>query len=270
MHGEFKSVFKGTGLEFDDVRSYQYGDDIRRIDWNTSAKGHGTFIKTFVEEKDQSILFLLDVSASQDIGSKSARKIDVAKEIVGVLSLSAARQGSQIGLIGFSDQKELYIKPGKGSKHAYNIINSTYALEAKSKKTDLNAALVYTQSILKRKSIVIFISDFIDQGFDKHFKSMARKHDLICVHIHDVVESKLPNLGIIPLKDKESGKTMWVNSSFSSFKSRTSELVLNTMSNLSKLSRKNQVNYIEVSTGEDFVPKLISMFRQRNKVWKRG
>src|SRR4051812_18880971 len=143
MHGDFHSIFKGSGLEFDDVRAYQYGDDVRAIDWNVSAKGHGTYIKTFKEEKEQNIMFILDVSASQEIGKSKNQKIDIAKEICGVLSLSATKESGNVGVICYSDQKEIYIKPDKGAMHAYNIILRIFKLKPKSLTTDLNKCLKY-------------------------------------------------------------------------------------------------------------------------------
>lgn len=270
MHGEYKSIFKGTGLEFDDVRGYQYGDDVRRIDWNTSAKGHGVFIKTFKEEKDQSIFFVIDVSASQELGSKFDTKMNRAKEIMGVLTLAAVKQGSQVGAICFSDQKEAYIKPGKGIKHAYDLINQVFSLKPKAKKTNLNDALKYTLGLIKRKSIIILISDFIDEGYEKHYKSMANRHDFINIHIYDHIESKFPKLGIVPLKDKESGKRLWVNTSSSGFKKKTQHLLNRNISSLKTLGKKYQVDHIEIDTQEDYVPKLIELFKLRNLRWKRG
>src|SRR5687768_5745285 len=143
MQGDFHSIFKGSGLEFDDVRPYQYGDDIRTIDWNVSAKGHGTFVKTFKEEKEQNVFFLLDVSASQEIGTVQQKKIDIGKEICAVLSLSAVKESGNVGLICFSDQKELYIKPDKGMKHGYEIIYNIFKLKPQSIRTDLNKSLKF-------------------------------------------------------------------------------------------------------------------------------
>lgn len=175
MQGDFHSIFKGSGLEFDEVRAYQYGDDVRSIDWKVSAKGHGTFVKTYKEEKEQSILFLLDVSASQEIGTEGSQKLDVAKEICGVLSLSAIYEGSQVGLICFSDQKEIYLKPEKGEKHAYKLISLIKETAPNSKKTDINKSILYTLGILKKKSVVIMLSDFIDDNYEHNFQGLAKK-----------------------------------------------------------------------------------------------
>ena len=165
MQGDFHSIFKGSGLEFDDVRPYQYGDDIRTIDWNVTAKGHGTFVKTFREEKEQTIFFILDVSASQSIGSPGKTKVDISREICGVLALSGAKESSQVGLICFSDEREKFIKPKKGIGQAYELIYNLIKLESKSLKTNLNKAIVFALNSIKRRSVIVLISDFIDEGF---------------------------------------------------------------------------------------------------------
>ncbi|MEM6299577.1 MAG: DUF58 domain-containing protein, partial [Bacteroidota bacterium] len=167
MHGDFHSVFKGSGLEFDDIRQYQYGDDVRSVNWNVSAKGVGTYLNTYKEEKEQSVFFVLDVSASQKIGKKDQQKLDVANKICGILTLSALREDSSVGFLAFSDQKETYIRPNKGNKHGYQIINRMFSLNPESRKTDLKKALGLTLSTIRRKSIIILISDFIDEGYEK-------------------------------------------------------------------------------------------------------
>ena len=158
MQGDFHSIFKGSGLEFDDVRPYQYGDDIRTIDWNVTAKGHGTFVKTFKEEKEQTIFFILDVSASQNIGSPGKTKIDIGREICGVLALAGAKESSQLGLICFSDEREKFIKPAKGTVQAYQMIYTLAKLEPKSLKTNLNKAISFALNSIKRRAVIIMIS----------------------------------------------------------------------------------------------------------------
>ncbi|MGB3467860.1 MAG: DUF58 domain-containing protein [Cyclobacteriaceae bacterium] len=269
MQGDFHSIFKGSGLEFDDVRTYQYGDDVRTIDWNVSAKGHGTFVKTFKEEKEQSVFFLLDVSASQEIGNEGHQKIDVSKEVTAVLALAAIKENSQVGLICFSDQQELYIKPGKGQKHSYQVMSSIFSLKTRSKRTDLNGALKNALNLIKKKSIIILVSDFMDEGYEQKLKAMARTHDLIVLHITDKSESSLPNLGIIPMYEKETGKTVWVNSSsFGAFRTKVTERMKSNRSDLQKLSIRNQINYLEIDTKEDYIPKLIKLFTVRNRTLK--
>jgi len=267
MQGDFRSVFKGSGLEFDDVRPYQYGDDIRTIDWNVSAKGHGTFVKTFREEKEQTV-FILDVSASEDIGNPGRTKADVAKEICGVLALSSVKESSHVGLICFSDIKEKYFKPTKGHSQAYEIIFALASLKPVSLKTNLNKAISFALNIIKRRSVIILISDFIDEGYFHNLKSLARRHDLVIIQISDKRETRLPRLGIIPTIDKESRRTLWVNTSFGDFREKVIKRYENRKSELETFSRKHEVNFVTIDTDEDYVQKLLKLFKVRNKSLK--
>ena len=268
MQGDFHSVFKGSGLEFDDVRPYQYGDDIRSIDWNVSAKGHGTFVKTFKEEKEQTVFFILDVSASEDIGSPGKTKVDIGKEICGVLTLSAVKESSHVGLICYSDIKEKYVKPAKGQSQAYHIISSLTSLRPLSLKTNLSKAIAFALNTIKRRSVIILISDFIDEGYLDNLKALARRHDLVVIHISDKRETRLPKLGIIPVIDKESKRTLWINTSFGDFRKKISERHNDRKSFLESFSRKHQINFISLDTDEDYVPKLLKLFKIRNKSLK--
>ncbi len=268
MQGDYHSLFKGTGLEFDDVRPYQYGDDIRTIDWNVSAKGHGTFVKTFREEKEQTIFFILDVSASQNIGSPTKTKVDIAKEVCGVLALSGAKESSQLGLICFSDVREKAIKPKKGSVQAYEIIHNIVNLKPQSLKTNLNKAIAFAQNFIKRRSVIVMISDFIDENYFQGLKSLARKHDLVVIRITDKRETQLPKLGIIPVFDKETQKTIWVNTSFGGFREKIAAHSTSRQQELADFSKKHQINFLSIDTDEDYVPKLLRLFKVRNKVMK--
>lgn len=265
MQGDFHSIFKGSGLEFDDVRPYQYGDDIRTIDWNVSAKGHGTFVKTFREEKEQTVFFILDVSASQDIGSPGRTKVDIGKEICGVLALSAVKESSHVGLICFSDVKERYLKPTKGHTQAYEIISAITSLKPQSLRSNISKALAFALNIIKRRSVVILISDFIDDGYFQNLKSLARRHDLVVIHISDKRETRLPKLGIIPVMDKESKKTLWINTSFGDFREKISKRHDDRKDELARFSRKHEINFMSLDTDEDYVPKLLRLFKVRNK-----
>ncbi|MCG8474820.1 MAG: DUF58 domain-containing protein [Cytophagales bacterium] len=269
MQGDYHSIFKGSGIEFDDVRTYQYGDDVRAIDWKVSAKGIGTYIKTFREDKEQNVFFLVDVSASQEIGKPGQQKMDIAKELCGVLTLAAIRENSSVGLISFSDQRELYVKPNKGMKHGYEIISKLYDHRPGSVRTDLNKAFRYTLNMLKRKSIVILISDFIDEGYEHNLKGLAREHDLVVLQVSDYRETKLPKLGIIPLFDKESRKTVWMNTSSGIFRKKMQQKYGTKQHALRDLCRRNQADYLLVNTDEDYVPELIKLFKIRNKSKKR-
>ncbi|MBU2914601.1 DUF58 domain-containing protein [Reichenbachiella agariperforans] len=270
MQGDYHSIFKGSGLEYDDIRSYQYGDDIRTIDWNVSAKGQGTFVKTFREEKEQNVFLILDVSASQEIGTKGRQKMDISKEISALLAMSAIKENSQVGLICFSDQKEKYVKPGKGMKHSFSLVNEIFKLVPQSKKTALSKAFRFTNQLLKKKSIVILISDFIDEDYQHDLKGLAHKHDLIAIHISDIRETRFPNLGIIPIEDKESGRTLWRNTSSREFRKILDQTHGQKQADLEQFCKRNQTDYIKIQTDEDYVPKLIKMFKVRNKAGKSG
>jgi len=270
LQGDYQSIFRGAGLEFDDLRPYQYGDDFRTIEWKVSAKGHGTFVKTFKEEKDQSVYFLLDVSGSQEIGVKGRKKIDLGKEIAGVLTLAALVEGSQVGLISYSDQKEKVVLPGKGQRHGVKLIRAIFQQDTKSLKTDLNGMFMYALNLIKKRSIIIVISDFIDEGYERPFKAMAEKHDLVAIQLTDPRESRLPSLGIIPIYDKEEDKTTWVNTAFRSFSKKISSSFKAERASVSELCKKNQINYLAIDTQQDFILPLIELFKYRNKSMKRG
>jgi uncharacterized protein (DUF58 family) len=270
LQGEYQSLFKGSGLEFDDLRPYQYGDDIRTIEWKVSAKGHGTFVKTFREDKDQSVYFLLDISGSQDIGQQGNKKIDQGKLIAGVLTLAAVYEGSQIGLISYSDQQEKLILPAKGSKQGIKIIRGIFDHQNKSLKTDLNGMFSFALNLIKKRSIIIVISDFIDSEYERSFRALADRHDVVAIQLTDPRESALPALGIIPIYDKEKGKTTWVNTAFGSFSKKISNTFTTERENLKDICRKNQINYLAIDSREDIVAPLIDLFKYRNKRMKRG
>ena len=263
MRGSFRSVFKGTGLEFTDLRTYQYGDDIRTIDWNVSSKGHGMFVKVFREEKDQTVFFVVDVSASQQVGPRHRDKLTATKEICGVLALSAIREASHVGMYCFSDQKERYIKPANGMKTGYQLIMNLYKLQPESRRTSIADALLFTLNALKRRSVVILLSDFLDHDYEHSLKALARKHDLVVIHLYDQREVNLPRLGIIPVYDTESGQTVWVNTSSTSLRNNLQQTFSQNQSRLERLCKQYDANYMALDSQEDFVPKLIELFRVR-------
>lgn len=263
MIGNFHSVFKGSGLEFSDLRTYQYGDDVRTIDWKTTAKGKGTFVKIFREEKEQTVFFLVDVSASQEVGYEGNQKIDLAKEVFGVLALSAIKEASKVGIYAFSDQKELYMKASNGLKHGYELILKLFKIEPKSQKTNLTAAFIFALNLLKRRSLVIVISDFIDHDYEHHLKAIAQKHDLVVVHLADKRETNLPKLGIVPVYDKESKKMVWLNTSAPSFRAALNQTFEEKQKKVEQICKQQNANYVLLNTSEDYVPKLIKLFKVR-------
>ncbi|QRR02905.1 DUF58 domain-containing protein [Dyadobacter sandarakinus] len=262
-YGNFHSVFKGSGLEFDDLRLYQYGDDVRAIDWNTSAKGHGTFLKIFKEEKEQTAFFMLDVSASQQVGELRRLKIDIGKEVCGVLALSAIQEASRVGLLCFSDKTERYIRPSDGMKHGYSVISELYKLIPESPRTNIADAILVALNVLRRRSLVFLISDFIDLNYQHNLKALARKHDLVVIHLYDTREVSLPGLGIIPLYDAEKQSTVWINTSSKQYREQMASRFEKRSEELKRLCHQNRADYLIVNTQEDYIPALIHLFKVR-------
>jgi uncharacterized protein (DUF58 family) len=263
MRGNYQSVFKGSGLEFSDIRQYNYGDDIRLIDWNNSSKGHGIFIKLFREEKEQTVFFLIDVSASQQVGRFDRSKLEATKEIAGVLALSALHEASHVGLYCFSDKKEMYVRPAKGKKHGYAMILDLFKLKPESFKTKLSDAILFTLERLKRKSVVILLSDFIDTNYEDNLRALARKHDLVVLHLYDQRETNLPRLGIIPVFDTETRQMVWLNTSSSDFRKRVRDVFNENQQRLEHLCKQYKANYVAIDASSDYVPTLIKLFKVR-------
>jgi len=265
LQGNFGSVFRGNGLEFDDVRLYQYGDEVRSIDWAVSSKGHGTFVKTYKEEREQQVLVALDVSASQRVGGAagSPRKLDVGRDLAGVLALSAARQDSALGLLAFSDQKELFLPPAKGLRPAYTLLQRLYGLVPASAHTSVGVGIRQVLGLLRRRSLVVLISDFIDLNYERELAMLARQHDLVVVQLLAAQEAAFPALGIVPLRDAETGLQRWVDTSAPGFRASLAAQAEARQQALRTLCRRLRVALLPVQTDEDFVPQLVGLFRQR-------
>ncbi len=263
LHGNFKSIFKGSGLEFSDLRQYNHGDDQRLIDWNASLKGHGMFVKLFKEEKEQQVFFMVDVSSSQKVGYLENKKINRAKEIAGTLAISAIKEASKVGMYCFTDQKELYLKPESTMKHGYRLITQLLQLEAISGGTNIQNAILFTLQHLKKRSVVILISDFIDENYDQNLKALARIHDLVVVHLYDQKETQLPRMGIVPVYDLEQQKMLWANTSSNSFREQLKNTFTQNKAKLEQLCKENRANYIHIESSEDYVDKLIKLFKIR-------
>ena len=262
--GDYNSIFKGSGIDFDDLRPYQYGDDHRSINWNISAKEDKIYTNTYKEDKEQSVFFLVDVSQSQHIG-KEENKINISKEIASVLTISALNTNSQVGILCFSDQKELFIQSKKGASHGYRIIKNLYELNQKSKKTNISSMIKFFMNTVKKKSLVILISDFIDKDYDKNMRALAKKHDVVCLHIYDDYETNIPNLGIIELEEKENNFRKWVNTSSSSFKKLSDNLFISKPEELKKKMSAIGINYLKINSKENYVKNLIKLFKYRKK-----
>ncbi|MDJ0365163.1 DUF58 domain-containing protein [Hymenobacter sp. H14-R3] len=266
LQGNFGSVFRGNGLEFDDVRLYQYGDEVRAIDWAVSSKGHGTFVKTYKEEREQQVLVALDVSASQRVGGGPGgpqRKLDLGRDLAGVLALSAARQDAALGLLAFSDRKELYLPPAKGLRAAYALLQRLYGLQTASRHTGVGFGIRQVLSLLKRRTLVVLISDFIDENYERELTMLARQHDLVVVQLLAPQEIAFPALGIVPLRDAETGLQRWVDTSAPAFQAQYAAQAQARELALRTLCRRQRVGLLTLRTNEDFVPQLVGLFRQR-------
>jgi Uncharacterized conserved protein (some members contain a von Willebrand factor type A (vWA) domain) len=260
--GEYLSVFKGQGIEFAEVRQYIAGDDIRSIDWNVSARTGNTYVKKFNEERELSVIIACDVSASQYFGSKGNLKSEAAIELASVFAFSAIKNNDKVGLLLFSDKVELYIPPRKGKRHVLRIIRELLAFEPKRKKTDISLALSSLIRLIKRQGILLFISDFLDENYEKPFKLAARKFDLIPVIIKDPLEFDFPKLSaFIQIEDTESDNGGVLSGSSLRQISQARAEVLEKALNLFKLSG---VDYINIDTSKNTLDPVIKFFKQRS------
>ncbi|MCB0838787.1 MAG: DUF58 domain-containing protein [Bacteroidetes bacterium] len=262
--GEYQSAFKGQGLEFDEVRPYRYGDDIRSIDWNVTAKTGQVYIKEFKEEREQTLFVLFDVSGSGDFGPAEENKRLIGMELASVLSFSALKNNDKIGLATFSDQIEKYYKPYKGRKHILKIVRGVLTHQNKSEKTDINLALDFIKHTLRKRSILIIISDFLDEGYEKSLIQISQKHELILIRLFHPNEVFQVGTGTIPVIDIETNHQRWLNAGDVGYRRQLNESFDKIDENLHQLCKRNRIDYISVNTKEDYIPELEKFFKQRN------
>ncbi len=263
--GEYQSAFKGRGIEFAEVRPYQIGDDIRTIDWNVSARMGETYVKVFEEEREQTLMLLVDISGSEDFGSRYKLKREVAAEVCAVLAFSAIQNHDKVGLLLFSDRVELFVPPKKGRRHVLRLIRDLFAHEPASRGTDLRVALRHTLRLLHQRSIVLILSDFFDDGYERPLRVLARRHDTIAVHLHDPREAALPNVGLVELTDAETGETVVVDTRKPAVRRAYARAAAERRARTEALMHRIRAGYVPVPTGEDFVEPLVRFFRQRNR-----
>jgi len=263
--GEYHTAFKGTGMAFSEVREYQSGDDIRSIDWNVTARYNNPYVKIFEEEREMTVMLLIDVSASGDFGTNKQYKKDLATEIAAVLAFSAIKNNDKVGVIFFSDRIEKFIIPKKGKSHILRIIREIVSLEPDSKGTDVAMALEYFNSVIKRRSICFILSDFTSAPFSKPLKIASKKHDIVGVRIHDKRESEMPNIGLVPMQDMETDKLVYVDTSNKEIRLNYSKTRSQKIKDLNKTFETNGVDLVQISTGEDYVKPLVNFFKRRGK-----
>ena len=261
--GEHYSLCKGSGLMFDDVRLYQYGDDVRSIHWLASSKGHGTYVKTFKEDREQTVFFLVDVSASQHVGAGGTQKLTLAREVCGTLMLSALYDASRVGMLCFSDAVEYVYQPKKGMQQLYRLLHALYHCQPRSKRTNLEAGLRKTMQLIRRPCLLIVISDFIDENdYLVPLKVAGRIHDLMVLHIKSPEEVRFPSLGIVPLYDPELNKLRSYNTSGKHFQKMMTTRLESRSATLSKQLLLQGSSYASFQSGEDFIPPLLKMLKQ--------
>ena len=263
--GEYHSVFKGRGMAFSEVREYQPGDDIRLIDWNVTARNGSPFIKIFEEERELTVYLLVDISKSGEFGSQNQLKREFGAEIASVLGFSAIKNNDKVGLILFSNDIEKYVVPKKGKSHVLRVIRELLYNEPKGNKTSIKNVLDYLLKVAKRKSVVFLISDFIDDDYWSSLKIVNRKHDLIGIRLFDPAEKLLPDLGVIKVRDPESGSSFWIDTSNRGEMEKLKNQISSDFDAFNKQAKKIGFDIISVSTNGDFVDPLISLFRKRDK-----
>ncbi len=263
--GEYHTAFKGKGMAFSEVREYQPGDDVRSIDWNVTARYNNPYIKVFEEEREMTVILLIDVSGSSDFGTQNQLKREIATEISAVLSFSAINNNDKIGVIFFSNKIEKFIPPKKGKSHILRIIRELITFESESKKTNIEIALKYFNNVIKKRSVCFILSDFIDKEFDKSLKIAKNKHDLIALRIHDEREEFLPNVGMIKVKDTESGELRWVDTSDKNIRDEFKKNYYNFEMDLKQTLQSCGVDHIDIKTGKDYIKPLMNFFKNRGR-----
>jgi uncharacterized protein (DUF58 family) len=265
--GEYHSVFKGKGMEFSEVREYQFGDDIRNIDWNVTARFGHPYIKIFEEERELTVILMIDLSGSLSFGTKKKTKQRVAAEISAILSFSALKNNDKVGLILFTDKIEKFVPPRKGRKHVLRIVREILSFKPEGNKTNLKSALEYLNTAIKKRSIVFFLSDFIDEGYEKILSVVSKKHDFIALSIEDRRENELVDVGLIRFFDAETKQEFLVDTSSKSFLETYKKKKTESINKRKYLFRLNKIDSIQITSGDDYIKPLVQFFKIREKRW---
>ncbi len=265
LAGEYVSVFKGRGMEFEEVREYQAGDDIRTIDWNVTARMGHPYIKRFTEERELTIMFLVDLSYSGEFGSMKQFKNEIATEICALLALSAVRNNDKVGLILFTDKIEKFVPPKKGKTHVLRVIREVLYYKPENKGTDISIALEYLLKVTKRKTVCFLVSDFITAGFEHALRIANKRHDIIATSITDPRELEIPNVGFVELEDAETGEITLIDTTDRKMMERFNRFNTKNMEDRAKLFRSMGVDLIDVRTDRSYVEPIMQFFRAREK-----
>ncbi|MDR2915965.1 MAG: DUF58 domain-containing protein [Tannerella sp.] len=263
--GEYHSAFKGRGMAFSEVREYQFGDDIRDIDWNVTARYARPYVKIFEEERELTVMLMIDVSGSKNFGTVHMMKNEVTTEIAATLAFSAIQNNDKIGVIFFSDKIEKFIPPQKGRKHILYIIRELLDFQPENKETDISQALKYLTNVIKKRCTTFLISDFIDKGNYSDALTIAnRKHDIVAIQVYDRRETELPSVGLIKMKDGETGSERWIDSSSSGVRKMYNEWWNRRQEKMMQSFNKCRVDSVSVRTEDDYVKSLLALFHKRN------
>ena len=261
--GEYHSAFKGRGMTFSEVREYQPGDDIRSIDWNVTARFNNPYVKVFEEEREMTVMLLVDVSASGEFGTQKQLKQDLITELCAVLAFSSIQNNDKIGIIFFTDKIEKFIPPKKGKTHVLRIIRDLIEFKPQHKKTDIQQALRYLTSVIKKRSIAFIISDFMADNFTDALKIANKKHDLVALRIYDKREQELPDVGLIKIQDAETGKLKWIDTSDKNVRVHFGIKAKEREGYLKELFNKSGVDSTNINTAESYIQPLMNLFKRR-------
>ncbi len=263
--GQYHSAFKGRGMAFSEVREYQYGDDIRDIDWNVTARLNKPYVKVFEEERESTVMLLIDVSGSLEFGTIKQLKKDMVTEIAATLAFSAIENNDKIGVIFFSDKVEKFIPPKKGRKHILYIIRELLDFKAESRKTNIQQALQYLTNVMKRRCTAFVMSDFIDPSdFENALTIANRKHDIVAIQVFDKRVTEIPNIGLIRVKDAETGNEQWIDTSSPIVRKMHHKWWIDSQTRLNTTFTKSQVDAVSIRTDQDYVKALLNLFAKRN------
>ncbi len=263
--GEYHSAFKGRGMSFSEVRSYQYGDDVRNIDWNVTARTGAPFVKVFEEEREMTVMLVIDMSRSAFFGTQNQMKNEMITEICAVLAFSAINNNDKVGVIFFSDVIEKFIPPKKGRSHILLIIRELLNFEPSGKGTDISVALQYLNSVIKKRSICFLLSDFMAHKYDNALRIAAKRHDIVGIHVADPAEEQLPRVGLIRAFDAETGARLWVDTSDKSVRERYAQWYADNLKKTESLFKKTGVDILNIKTTESYVNVLMKFFQKRAK-----
>lgn len=262
--GQYHSAFKGKGMAFSEVREYQFGDDVRDIDWNVTARFHRPYVKVFEEERELTVMLLVDVSGSLDFGTAKQMKHDMTTEIAATIAFSAIQNNDKIGVIFFSDRIEKYIPPKKGRKHILYIIREMLSIRPQSQKTDVGMAMAYLTRVMKRRCTSFVISDFYDtKDFSQEMQIANRKHDVVAVQVYDPRAKALPDVGLLKVRDAETGHEMYIDTSSKKLRQAHTRYWMEHQDLLRRTFAKGRIDWVSIATNEDFVKAMMSLFKQR-------